>query len=68
MKLLVAQTGDAMMSLGNPRTDVKACLKEICCVGSGLIVDTWKALLNTVLELGFYYRQQSRRSTCCLHN
>jgi hypothetical protein len=36
MKRLTGQTEEVLTSLGNQRTDGKACLKEIGCVGSEL--------------------------------
>jgi hypothetical protein len=56
MKRLAAQTEEMIMSLGNQRKDGKACLKETGCWGSGLTVGTWKAVLNTVMDLGVYFR------------
>jgi hypothetical protein len=56
MKRLAAQTEEVMMSLGNQRTNGRACLKKIGCERSGLTVGAWKALLNTVMDLGFYFR------------
>jgi len=56
MKRLTGQTEEVLTSLGNQRTYGKACLKEIGCVGSELTVGTWKALWNTTMGFGFYFR------------